>query len=294
MTVPQPQTALPPHVLERSDVREAIARHDFGALFTLARKWGGISYSKIGEACGIKPERVGTLARGEGSITTHEKIVQIADVMCIPGEMLGLASREWESARPRMTEFTSPHDGTALRLNGDETLLRRDFLRTSTLGAGLVLGLPALTTASGRRIGSDLPDQLRLRAARLRRLDDILGGGDTYKLYLNEYEATGALLRGGTYAEATGRALLSVMAETGTTGRMGRIRLRRPAQRQAALRSQPRGGRPSLRRAACRERPRIPCVPTDRRRPPGRSSDRRGSLPHCRSHRPRSRSRAAV
>ncbi|MFI0814441.1 hypothetical protein ACH4TX_08085 [Streptomyces sp. NPDC021098] len=77
--------ALPPHVLERSDVRRALERHDFGAVFKLARQWGGISFSKIAAACDIKPERVGKLARGEGSITTYEKITQIADALRIPG-----------------------------------------------------------------------------------------------------------------------------------------------------------------------------------------------------------------
>jgi transcriptional regulator with XRE-family HTH domain len=95
MTDHRPPTALPPHVLDRPDVRDAIQRHDFGAVFVLARKWAGISYSKIAEACGIKPERVGTLARGEGSITTYDKITQIADALRIPGRMLGLAPRDW-------------------------------------------------------------------------------------------------------------------------------------------------------------------------------------------------------
>src|SRR5438477_3011295 len=75
----QPPTAIPPHVLERADMRDAVARHDFGTVFALARKWAGISYSRIAEACAIKPERVGALARGVGSITTYEKITLIAD-----------------------------------------------------------------------------------------------------------------------------------------------------------------------------------------------------------------------
>lgn len=91
-------TVLPVHVLERADMRDAIACHDFGAVFALARKWAGISYSRIAEACGIKPDRVGQLARGTGSITTYEKIAQIADALHIPGQMLGLAQRGWEQA----------------------------------------------------------------------------------------------------------------------------------------------------------------------------------------------------
>ncbi|MEU0842247.1 XRE family transcriptional regulator [Streptomyces sp. NPDC005962] len=89
--------ALPPHVLQRSDVRRALERHDFGAVFKLIRQWGGISFSKIAAACDIKPERVGKLARGEGSITTYEKITQIADALRIPGGLVGLSPPPWET-----------------------------------------------------------------------------------------------------------------------------------------------------------------------------------------------------
>ncbi|WP_243742377.1 hypothetical protein [Actinorugispora endophytica] len=93
-----PPAALPTHVLQRLDVQQALARKDFGRLFYLTRKWGGISYSKIAESCDIKPERVGTLARGKGGITTYDKIIQIADGMRIPGHFLGLLPRPWEAA----------------------------------------------------------------------------------------------------------------------------------------------------------------------------------------------------
>ncbi|WP_198287111.1 helix-turn-helix transcriptional regulator [Frankia sp. QA3] len=66
---------------------------------------------------------------------------------------------------------------------------------------------------SGSHLGADLPDHLRRRTARLRRLDDILGGGETYDLYRAEYEATSAIVQSSGYDEATGRALLSILAE---------------------------------------------------------------------------------
>jgi transcriptional regulator with XRE-family HTH domain len=89
--------ALPRRVLDRDDVRQALRDHDFGTVFRLARKYGGISYQKIADACDIKPDRVGTLARGEGRITTVEKIRQICDALRVPGLMVGIAPREWES-----------------------------------------------------------------------------------------------------------------------------------------------------------------------------------------------------
>src|SRR4051812_44202029 len=100
MTGYRPVTALSRAVLERADMRAAIAAHDFGAVFRLARQVAGISYSKIAAECGIKPERVGSLARGKGSVTSFEKVVCIADALRIPGGMLGLAPRPWERASP--------------------------------------------------------------------------------------------------------------------------------------------------------------------------------------------------
>ncbi|MDT3400614.1 tetratricopeptide repeat protein [Streptomyces sp. B1866] len=83
-------------MLEREDVRAALVRHDFGTVFFLARKWGGISFSRLAEACDIKPERVGRIARGDSRITSIEKIEWIADALRIPGHLLRLAPRPWE------------------------------------------------------------------------------------------------------------------------------------------------------------------------------------------------------
>ncbi|MDJ0347662.1 helix-turn-helix transcriptional regulator [Streptomyces sp. H10-C2] len=98
-----PPTTLPPRVLERDDVRQALSARDFGTVFLLARQWGGISYNQIAEACGIKPERVGTLARGDTRITSIAKIEEIADALRIPGHMIGLAPRPWEMTSLRNT-----------------------------------------------------------------------------------------------------------------------------------------------------------------------------------------------
>lgn len=92
--------------------------------------------------------------------------------------------------------------------------MRRRELLKATGAAGLVTGLPELARPTvGRRIGQDFPDRMRKRTARLRRLDDVLGGGDTYRVYLGEYHATKALMRESSYAEETGRELFSVLAE---------------------------------------------------------------------------------
>ncbi|MEV4433614.1 XRE family transcriptional regulator [Streptomyces sp. NPDC049555] len=89
--------AVPETVLAREDVRAALARHDFGTFFALVRKWGGISFMRIADACDMKPERVGKLARGEGRVTSVEKMERIADGLRVPGTLIRLAPRPWES-----------------------------------------------------------------------------------------------------------------------------------------------------------------------------------------------------
>ncbi|MFD6338785.1 XRE family transcriptional regulator [Streptomyces sp. NPDC060131] len=213
MTAYQPPTALPGELLEQQKMRAAIAAHDFGVVFSLAREVAKISYSKIAAECDIKPERVGALARGRGSITSFDKIAKIADALRIPGDLLGLAPREWEVANPPPRAPAGQTENAIVNREGTGTVLRREFFKASA-GAGLVVGLPDLAQAGcGRRVGSKVPVQLRQRAARLRRLDDVLGGGDTFRVYLGEYQATKTMLRDGSYTEATGHALLSVLSE---------------------------------------------------------------------------------
>ncbi len=213
MTAYQPPTALPSALLNRADMRAAIAAHDFGTVFLLARAEASISYSKIAAECGIKPERVGALARGDGSVTTFEKIATIADALRIPGHMLGLTPRTWEAPEHPVRHPSTSAGTTDMSRKGDSAVRRREFFRASA-SAGLAVGLSELTPhTTCRRIGRDVPDQLRQRTARMRRLDDILGGGDTHRVYLGEYQATKAVLREASYTEETGRALLSVLAE---------------------------------------------------------------------------------
>ncbi|MFJ9894877.1 tetratricopeptide repeat protein [Streptomyces sp. NPDC091280] len=99
--------ALPPHVLERADVRSAIANHDFGEVFRLAKIHGNISYAKISEAVGYKREHIGKMARPETNgtgvrprITQFHKILEVVDGLRIPGHLAGLAPRPWELERP--------------------------------------------------------------------------------------------------------------------------------------------------------------------------------------------------
>ncbi|MFE6365814.1 helix-turn-helix domain-containing protein [Streptomyces sp. NPDC057806] len=87
---------LAPEVLEREDVKRALAEHDFSAAFSLLKKWGGLSQNRIAAACQLTPGKVSTIISGQQQVTSFEVICRIADGLRIPGRMVGLADRPWE------------------------------------------------------------------------------------------------------------------------------------------------------------------------------------------------------
>jgi transcriptional regulator with XRE-family HTH domain len=97
-----------------------------------------------------------------------------------------------------------------VRHDAASVLPRREFLGVA---AGAAAAPAARHLPSGRRVDSTVPDQLLLETARLRRLDDFMGGADTYRVFAGEVSSTALLLREGSYQEATGRRLLVVLAE---------------------------------------------------------------------------------
>ncbi|GAA4935942.1 hypothetical protein GCM10023224_15930 [Streptomonospora halophila] len=174
MSVPTSPAALPDEVLQRPDVQQALARRDFGRLFYLARKWGGISYSKIALTCDIKPERVGVLARGKGAITSHEKILQIADGLRIPGRLLGLLPRPWEAdappaPRPAAASPAALQRTTALPASPPESARSID-------GTEQFMGASPSTTAPGAPV--EVVQSFRLA-------DRRMGGGHLYAAVLH-------------------------------------------------------------------------------------------------------------
>jgi tetratricopeptide (TPR) repeat protein len=98
--------------------------------------------------------------------------------------------------------------------DGDPSVQRRDFLRA---GSSLAIsGLLAAVVGDGSgatHATPDVVDELARRLVSLRKLDDTLGGGDTYRLYAAEAELTGHLLRGGVHRDAVHRGLLALHAE---------------------------------------------------------------------------------
>jgi tetratricopeptide (TPR) repeat protein len=124
---------------------------------------------------------------------------------------------------PKIIEQLGPSDTNTTRAApmgdkepvGDESeegdrMLRREVL-ASSLAMGLSAALPAIFP--DRRVDSDIIDQLYARNARMRHIDDFLGGMETYRLYKAELDFTIKIFREKSHRESIGLALLTVMAE---------------------------------------------------------------------------------
>ncbi|MCX5196878.1 helix-turn-helix domain-containing protein [Streptomyces sp. NBC_00249] len=100
---------------------------------------------------------------------------------------------------------------------------RRDFISLSA-GAGLAVIQPSSLLRPGRRLAADVPRHLAQRTARLRRLDDFMGGGDTYRLYMGELAETTRLVgEGGRLHGRGGAAATRDHRGTGAACRVGGV-----------------------------------------------------------------------
>jgi len=96
---------------------------------------------------------------------------------------------------------------------GSGNIPRRDFVARAGLAAALPYIAPLAMGVGGRRIGAQFVTQLHHRTARLRRLDNILGGADTVAVYRAEYDGTAQAIRTATFTERTRSALLGLLGE---------------------------------------------------------------------------------
>ncbi|SCL35159.1 Helix-turn-helix domain-containing protein [Micromonospora pallida] len=67
--------------------------------------------------------------------------------------------------------------------------------------------------SAGRRVSAETVDRIERRVWQLRRLDDHIGGAETYAMVAAELDVTAGLLREGTHSEAVSRRLLVVVAD---------------------------------------------------------------------------------
>ncbi|MEV5258258.1 hypothetical protein AB0L02_09420 [Streptomyces anulatus] len=139
---------LTPDVLDRADIRAALAEHDFAAAFTLIKKWGGLSQNRIASACRLTPGKVSMIISGSQRVISFDVVCRIADGLRIPGSLLGLAPRPWEG-EPNPAQHNQP-DAAGDRPDADEIPWRPDAtvdLATHLTRSDLVMDRRALTRA---------------------------------------------------------------------------------------------------------------------------------------------------
>ncbi|MGW1051099.1 helix-turn-helix domain-containing protein [Streptomyces sp. NPDC002586] len=242
-TTPGP---LAPGVLDRDDLKRALAEHDFAAAFALIKKWGGLSQNRIAAACRLTPGKVSTIISGQQQVTSFEVICRIADGLRIPGRMVGLADRPWE-AQPDIPDQPTPTPATRLSVDGESwlptatvhvagDLTRSDLVmdrRAATRamagaalsGAALLDSLegwlqPASASGSGTdhrgRIGMGEVRQLEGTARAFRAWDHRYGGGLRRKAVVGQLNEVAGHLEE-HQAPDVERGLFQVMAYLGGT-----------------------------------------------------------------------------
>lgn len=88
---------LPARLLTDAEMIEACRVRDFSTVFRLLKTRAGIYPSMIARRCELTPSRVGEVIAGQRRLQHMDVIERIADGLRIPGHMLGLARRAWET-----------------------------------------------------------------------------------------------------------------------------------------------------------------------------------------------------
>ncbi|MFJ3631647.1 helix-turn-helix domain-containing protein [Streptomyces sp. NPDC090112] len=88
---------VPANLLTEPEMIEACRLRDFARVFRLLKTRAGIHPSMIARQCELTPSRVGEVIAGRRQLVHMDVIERIADGLRIPGHMLGLAHRTWET-----------------------------------------------------------------------------------------------------------------------------------------------------------------------------------------------------
>ncbi|MGW2115802.1 hypothetical protein [Streptomyces zhihengii] len=97
MPEPSRSKELPVSLLTDPVMIEACQARDFGRIFQLVKARAGIYPSMIARRCDLTPSRVGEVIAGRRQLLHMDVIERISDGLRIPGHLLGLARRSWET-----------------------------------------------------------------------------------------------------------------------------------------------------------------------------------------------------
>ncbi|MFI2372093.1 hypothetical protein [Streptomyces sp. NPDC018833] len=164
MPEPPRSQQLPVSLLTDHAMIEACQIRDFGRIFQLVKTRAGIYPSMIARRCDLTPSRVGEVIAGHRQLLHMDVIERISDGLRIPGHMLGLARRSWETPQNLTVAPRDPAEAPA------------------PVGEQLAAGLPGvdvdsiLALASERDLGPSTLHALHSSIADYWRRDDEHGG----------------------------------------------------------------------------------------------------------------------
>jgi tetratricopeptide (TPR) repeat protein len=102
LTIPNP-------LLQSEAMRQACAERDFQEIFRLVNRRTGSSHAMMAAAIGkMTSSRVSDIIRGARGVRGQQVIERVSDGFGIPGEMLGLPTRPWESSPGNSDQPKSP------------------------------------------------------------------------------------------------------------------------------------------------------------------------------------------
>ena len=169
---------------------------------------------------GVAPRTVSKWEAGDEAVHPRPDLQSVLDTALQRADEA--ARTRFEAALARADPAETPLRDSGWGRDATEGLAR--FLadgRPLTAGSALRLAQEWRTTEApqveemraGRRVGDRLARLVRERVALLRRMDDVLGGGDLHDLVGTELRSTLGAVREAAYTEETGRALLAAVAD---------------------------------------------------------------------------------
>jgi transcriptional regulator with XRE-family HTH domain len=164
---------IPDGFYEDADLRAALARYDFGAVFAAVRQHTGLSQLQLADLLDLSQSRVSAVERGERRLTHVRLAARLAILLRIPSRLLG---------------FPDAAPGSVVAQEEVSWLERRDFLAlvtAATLGSSLHPELARLGAllpgdvepVTRPRIGAADVDAIEAITDGFRRSDFAHGGG---------------------------------------------------------------------------------------------------------------------
>jgi transcriptional regulator with XRE-family HTH domain len=215
---------IPPAYWQTDQLRDALASRHLGRV---VRAWRHhphhgprpLPQEQVAGWLGITQAQLSRIENGP-PVRDLDRLVHWARLLGIPGELLWFdlpGARTAPAPSGRLLpggEWTPASTGQLLEALDSAAADVTPALAARLAHEWLIAEPPQVVEVrAGRRIGADLLGRVEQRVEYLRRLDDFLGGGDSYALVRRELDVTARLLGGAAYSEQLGRRLLRTVGE---------------------------------------------------------------------------------